>query len=116
MDKSTDFFIIQEIHEGFIQLPEEKALNIYRMMQEALSNAIKYSQSDVIKIVVNKTSQYLFCQVQDYGLGFDIDKANRKKSGLGLKMIEERSAAVGVKFFLKSNLGEGSIYTFKLKI
>src|SRR6185436_5568273 len=74
-------------------IPEELALCLFRIVQEALHNAIKYSQGRLVTVDLRGTASGLALTVTDDGVGFDVG-ANWHK-GLGLISMRERLEAVG---------------------
>jgi len=84
----------------------EKELAVFRIVQELLNNAIKYSEGDLIKINTRFNNQIVMVSVTDNGKGFNI--AEKQNSGLGLKNLESRSRLIGAKFKLKSKPGKGT--------
>jgi signal transduction histidine kinase len=83
-----------------IQLTSIEGMNIYRTIQEAVNNAIKYSQATTIAIVVKKTETQIQITIQDNGIGFDevtIQKGN------GLQNMQKRIEDIGGAFNLISS-------------
>jgi signal transduction histidine kinase len=62
-------------------------MHLFRIIQESINNAVKYSKSQKIDIRFNKKGNNLYVEIQDYGIGFDLENAN---SGNGLKNIRHR--------------------------
>jgi signal transduction histidine kinase len=75
-------------------LSVEIALSIFRVLQEALQNAIKHSGSQRFEVLLNHTSNGIHLTVRDFGRGFDAVRA-MKGHGLGLTSMKERVALVG---------------------
>jgi two-component system sensor histidine kinase UhpB len=74
--------------------------NIYRVVQESMSNTIKYAQANNFTVIIKRRSSYIFLHIRDNGIGFNVDK---KIQGLGITGIQERVLALGGKFKLKSD-------------
>jgi signal transduction histidine kinase len=70
-------------------LPEETSFCLFRVLQEALQNAVKHSRSQQFRVWLTKTSDQLELTVHDAGVGFDSGEA-LKGSGLGLTSMKER--------------------------
>jgi PAS domain S-box-containing protein len=70
-------------------LPLEIGLPLFRVLQEAVSNAIKHSGEKSIKVKLRETAGELHLVVRDSGAGFDCEAALRGK-GLGLTSMKER--------------------------
>ncbi|MGJ8653910.1 MAG: ATP-binding protein [Opitutaceae bacterium] len=71
---------------------EHDEINIFRIIQEALNNAIKHSQASDVSILCEKESTSFTITIADNGVGFNPDINNTKKqgSGLGIDSLHER--------------------------
>ena len=87
-------------------MPEELALCLFRIVQEALHNAIKYSQGRHVTVDLRGSTSGLALTVTDDGVGFDVN-ANWRK-GLGLISMRERLEAVGGSLEIHSAPGAGT--------
>lgn len=63
---------------------------IYRVLQEASTNAVRHGHADQIWIQIRKKEQWLTIEVKDNGIG-----CGQVKKGFGLKHMEERLALLG---------------------
>ena len=90
-------------------LSPDLMLCLYRIVQEALQNAIKYSQATAIAVHLSGAGGALTLTVRDNGVGFDVDQAWSK--GLGLSSMTERLDAVGGSLDLRSKPGAGTEIT-----
>jgi len=70
-------------------LPFEIGLSLFRVLQEALNNAVKHSGVKRVEVQVVEQSNEVHLLVRDSGNGFDIEVA-RQGSGLGLTSMQER--------------------------
>jgi PAS domain S-box-containing protein len=70
-------------------VPLEIGLCLFRILQEALHNAIKYSGVKRIEVEVVELSNEVHVKIKDSGRGFDIE-ATKRGSGLGLTSMQER--------------------------
>jgi PAS domain S-box-containing protein len=70
-------------------LPLEIGLPLFRVLQEAVHNAIKHSGEKSIEVKLQETAGELHLVVRDSGAGFDCEAALRGK-GLGLTSMKER--------------------------
>ena len=87
-------------------LPPNVTLCLFRVTQEALNNALKYSQGRRASVHLQGTSAELTLTISDDGAGFDADQARTK--GLGLVSMRERVEAIGGAFELRSEPGAGT--------
>ncbi len=86
-------------------IARSKELNLYRIIQELVTNTLKHAQASTIKIELKNENDVLIILYEDDGKGLDQKNLSSKK-GLGLKNIESRLSVVsGSLFFLKKNPG-----------
>lgn len=81
-------------------------INIYRVVQEALHNVIKYAKASKVVIRLQKKATNLSLYIEDNGVGFDLQYV--KKEGLGLKHMEERITLLGGSFNINSAHNKGT--------
>lgn len=81
-------------------------LCIFRVVQEALQNAVKYSRARRVDVHLAGTATGLMFTVVDDGVGFDVETAWGR--GLGLISISERLEAIGGTFEIRSKPGSGT--------
>jgi PAS domain S-box-containing protein len=89
------------------QLPHEIKIGLFRVMQEALMNAVKYSGVREFDVGLYADGDALQLDVVDHGLGFD-PEATLQKSGLGLVSMRERLNLIGGQLLVLSRPGEGT--------
>ena len=92
-------------------------INLYRISQEAVNNAIKYAESNYILIKINHSKHLLSISIEDDGKGFNIDKSNKKTDkGMGLVFMEERIKYIDGRLFINSEIGRGTKITINTPI
>ena len=96
-------------------LPEEVALCLFRVLQEALQNAVKYSGADHFEVDLYGASTDVQLRVRDFGQGFDVDDAV-KTEGLGLVSMRERVNLVKGEIAIKSKPMCGTEITVHIPI
>jgi signal transduction histidine kinase len=89
-------------------LPKNVALSLYRVLQESLQNAIKYSGTAHFKVDLQGSRDEVRLMVSDDGMGFDPQQAD-KQQGLGLISMRERMRIVHGDFDLESAPGRGTV-------
>jgi signal transduction histidine kinase len=87
-------------------LSEEVTLCLFRIVQEALQNAIKYSRGHKVAVQLRGRRESLSLTIEDDGVGFDVD--SNWNSGLGLISMHERLDAVGGTLKIHSRPGAGT--------
>ena len=96
-------------HEGVLQqLPEETKLGLFRVMQEALMNAVKHSGVRQFEVTLRGTADAIYLDVIDHGVGFNPEHAVRGE-GLGLVSMRERLSLLGGEVVVQSRPREGTI-------
>jgi signal transduction histidine kinase len=88
-------------------LPKDISLCLFRIAQEALHNAVKYSGVREFKVELYRVADELHLVVADKGEGFDVQEA-RRKGGLGLLSMQERIHLVHGKLNVESAPGLGT--------
>ncbi len=79
-------------------------LNLYRILQEQLTNIVKYASATAIEISITHRKNYLRMRITDNGIGFD---ATRIYKGIGLSNMEKRMQLLSGIFTLKTSPGKG---------
>ncbi len=94
-------------------------INIYRLTQEAINNAIKYANSSHIIVQLSHSNSILSITIDDNGKGFDVIEAEKKRnseSGMGLLFMKERIQYINGRVFINSIPSEGTRITFNIPI
>src|SRR5712664_1716800 len=91
---------------------------LYRIVQEALTNASKHAKATRVWIQVRRQGRTLCCSIRDDGEGFDahVAHAEGKRRGLGLIGIRERLNAVGGTLSIHSAPGRGTKLLIRLPL
>lgn len=102
-----------------IKFSKEQEICIYRIVQEGINNAIKYSNASEIKVTFFILSEELLSLVlTDNGKGFKqnkiIDFYQKRTLNNGIKNMIERASLINSKFNIDSKIGEGT--TIRLMI
>ncbi|NOX66440.1 MAG: tetratricopeptide repeat protein [Chlorobi bacterium] len=103
--------IMVENHmKNTIQLSSTEMLNLYRMIQEALQNAIKHANANRATVIFSNTESQLIINVVDDGNGFDPQTV---KFGNGFKNMRNRCKTLLGKFSFESS-SKGTILSFAI--
>jgi signal transduction histidine kinase len=93
-------------------LPDELRVCIYRLVQEALNNAVRHSGAANAKVTLQQSSKGILVRVTDDGRGFE----PKRTRGLGILGMEERVIRLGGTFTVESQPGQGASFTAVLPI
>ncbi len=88
-------------------------IHIYRIIQESLHNIYKHAKASSVNIGFKPKNNVICLQVQDNGVGFDVNKA---KSGIGLKNMKSRINEINGEFNLSSSKQEGTIVSIEIPL
>ena len=88
-------------------IPPDVSLCLFRILQEALHNAVKYSGVFEYDVQLWGADGHIHLVVSDWGNGFDVD-AGRRSRGLGLLSMEERVKLVSGTLSIESQPGRGT--------
>ncbi len=102
------FKVHDEVVDVGRDLDPVKALALFRIVQESLSNARTHSGADEALVAATRDSDWVHVEVTDTGVGFDTAAATATGSGIGLLGMSERAAMVGGLFDVRSTPGDGT--------
>lgn len=92
--------------------------NLYRVVQEAINNALKYADSNYILVSISHSNQVLSIVIDDDGIGFDAEKllAEKKEAGMGLFFMKERINYINGRIFINSSKNNGTRITININL
>jgi two-component system, NarL family, sensor histidine kinase UhpB len=89
----------------FSDLDDDVQLVVYRVAQEALTNAARHSEAQRITVSLRRAGRGVELQVSDDGRGFAFEQSER---GLGIGGMRERALLVGAELTIESRPGRGT--------
>lgn len=99
------------------RLPPAVASNVYRIVQEALTNAEKHSGATSVSVRLWRKTDWVGVGIRDNGKGFDVSKTTSKASGrLGLSNIRERVRLARGRMQLRSSPDRGTQLRLELPL
>lgn len=98
-----------------VRLSGEQELQMYRIVQELISNILKHAKATEAVIQLNRTNGEINLIVEDNGVGFDVESA-RQKEGIGLKNLEARAAKLNAKLHFDSGKGGGTTVSIDIPL
>lgn len=107
-----------EIHDEYymeqIPISPFDAYEIYRVLQELVTNMIKHGEVTTIYFSIKERGKYLLLEITDDGVSFDFYKCLKNSSGMGLKNIASRIQQIHAKL-LQPASKKGNILHIQLK-
>jgi signal transduction histidine kinase len=90
-----------EVSKGFAVRDSEKALNLYRIVQEGLANARRHARAKTITVGLYMDRETVSVEVSDDGVG--IPPFAREESGMGLHILRYRASVIGGELRIRSH-------------
>ena len=90
-----------------------EGVNIYRIVQEAINNSLKYSAATKIEVQLYEENGKLCLSVEDDGIGFNIKEV---KLGNGLDNMKNRATSIKAKFHINSTPEKGTTILLEMPI
>lgn len=90
-----------------IEMPNQVALQLFRIMQEALSNVAKHSHATKVEIDLVSDKRAVHFVISDNGKGIS-DKKMKSKQSFGLLIMKERASSIGASFSITSASRKGT--------
>ncbi|MDE0560956.1 tetratricopeptide repeat protein [Algoriphagus sp. NF] len=106
--QSTDVkldFVQEEGLDLSKKISSANSIQILRILQEAVQNAVKYADASQILVIFSLGENQLQFQVIDNGKGFDLEKV---KAGNGLGNMQKRAEEIEASLSVKSEIGRGT--------
>lgn len=104
---------IDDIEDQFSD--EEKEISlimIYRIIQEGVQNAVEHSKGNKIEVLLRDSDLSVFIKIQDNGIGFNLDEAEKKDRHFGLSVMKERVFLLGGE--MKVDTEKGTIVSIEI--
>jgi signal transduction histidine kinase len=99
------------------RLPTATETTLYRIVQEALTNAVKHAKASNVWIRAWREDFTQCCSIRDDGAGFKMRRGHgAPRKGLGLVAMRERVSAVGGTLQIESRLGHGTEVSIRLPL
>ncbi|MBY5952215.1 tetratricopeptide repeat protein [Algoriphagus marincola] len=114
--QSTDVkldFVQEEGLDLSKKISSANSIQILRILQEAVQNAVKYADASQIQVIFSFNENQLQFQVTDNGKGFDLEKV---KAGNGLGNMQKRADEIEASLSVKSETGRGTEISLLLSL
>ncbi len=98
-----------------VQVDGQAGLAFYRIMQEAIHNAIKHGSARRIQTELKYSDDHLCLEIQDDGAGFDAG-ATGAGCGMGLRVMNYRARSIGAVLLVKSQPERGTRIECRLPV
>ena len=112
-----DIQILTDFDDGIreLDLENEKILSLLRIIQEAVSNAVRHGEADEVNIQLRKDEEIITMEISDNGKGFDAGNINhetlRVEGHRGLASMTERMSLMSGTLKITSEAEKGTVIT-----
>ncbi|WP_052158363.1 ATP-binding protein [Lacinutrix jangbogonensis] len=103
-DAITFEFKVEEKTQKYLILTSIEGMNVYRIIQESVNNALKYADASKIEVYINSSNNKLNVTILDNGKGFDLETL---ALGNGLNNIKKRALDIRAQVYIESSPGNG---------
>ncbi|KOY51889.1 tetratricopeptide repeat-containing sensor histidine kinase [Polaribacter dokdonensis] len=93
--------------------PSIVGMNVFRVIQEAINNALKYAEASTIDVQLTKKENYFVITILDNGIGFNLKSVTL---GNGLSNMEKRMGEIDGTIIINSELEKGTEITLKIPL
>lgn len=100
-------------NEALEKLPDSISIQLYRIAQEAVTNAIRHSDAEIIELILEAEDGYLELSVRDDGKGMPRDLFS---SGMGLMTMQRRAEMIEAEFLIQASPGGGTFIRCSLPL
>ncbi|MEO6868116.1 MAG: ATP-binding protein [Ginsengibacter sp.] len=98
-----------------INIENDAAIQLYRIVQEILNNLLKHSQASNVDISIEQDYQMFTLKITDNGKGFSKHDVIKNSEGIGLRNIMARIDILNAKLYLTTLPGKGVDYQIEIK-
>ena len=95
-------------HNGDVEIADPEArLHLYRIVQEAVNNALKHARASTIDVLLDAGRHEIRLEIRDNGTG--LTEKTSGGSSIGLKSMRYRAHAIGARLDIESEPGKGTV-------
>lgn len=95
-------------------LDKTQQVHLYRIVKEAINNALKHASAQKIALTLGQDQRTLVVSINDNGTGFSLE--NSRKQGIGIKSIENRCCLIQAQLLITSTSGLGTEIAIALAV
>lgn len=102
--------------KGAVQLQPDREVLLFRVIQEAVTNAMKHSRAEAVEVRLEALEEGIQVEVKDEGVGFDPAEAGADPlhRSFGLRDMQDRARMLGTELAIESSPGQGTRIRFSI--
>lgn len=108
--EQTVFSFNVDLKSNF-QLNSIQGVSIYRIVQEAINNTMKYAAATNVSLNISEADDVLMISIKDDGIGFNMAEIDL---GNGLENMRNRALSVNADFNILSSINEGTEFIMEI--
>lgn len=113
LNKTGEFIASFRSEVEVMEISQDRAVILYRMVQEILNNCIKHSRAKHIDLIIHNQENKYILAINDDGVGFNTEKAGSNVSA-GLTNLQNRAQLIQANIKIDSTPGKGTQVTISL--
>ncbi len=102
--------LIEYEHDDTLKLNSNLETNLYRIIQESITNSVRHGQANMITVKLNESEEGLLLEIEDNGKG-----CSEVVEGYGLRGIRERASELGGRVVFQNSSKGGFLVSLRLK-
>jgi two-component system, NarL family, sensor kinase len=114
INKSKKIMIQFELEEFLVPDNDFRKLYIYRVYQELITNILKHSRANRVKVRLTGNEDHFILSIEDDGIGFDTEKIDSSSSGL--EGIRSKCKLINGTFQIESIKNKGTLATLQIPL
>lgn len=99
-----------------LDIDSEQRIALYRIFQEATTNAFKHSKADHIWVSINEVNHHIEMTIEDDGEGFTKEQSEQARDSHGLLGMKERALFLNGNLRIQSTPGEGTSVSVRIPV
>jgi PAS domain S-box-containing protein len=103
-NSSIQFYFYKNVNG--MPIPDKVQINLYRILQEGLNNAIRHGKPEKIDVQLVYSNGEILMTIEDNGTGFD---TSENSTGIGIRSMKTRVGAMSANLDIVSDLNRGTI-------
>ncbi|MCB2204621.1 tetratricopeptide repeat protein [bacterium] len=111
VEKSTAITMHIDIGEVDGLIPNEREIDLYRVVQEGMNNIVKHAEARKVDVTLQRVNGSLRLRIHDDGKGFELEKRSdpAAHAGLGMQSMAERMHLLDGEIKFESGTGNGTL-------
>lgn len=102
------------LDQSILVLPPNQEVHLTRIIQESLNNVRKHAQASSVRMTLSPNGCKLTLQIEDDGIGFDLEQVRKRRGRYGLYTMQERAELLGGSLDIQSKMGRGTTITVEV--